>query len=232
LVLAYLDARFSLWSEVETLQRWEDVNLGATGWLMVGATVDEPGRGEAAYWELKSEQGLRLGRRRYAILNLEGFGLVASGRARDTRVTAGLRYYDRLSTRHTLAFRVSGDRAHALAPQDMPTMGAERGLRGFDAYRFWGERVILASLEDRLWLVRDLHGLVSAGVAVFVDGGLAWLEDEHAAARLRASAGAGLRLQSSRVGGNLVTRIDLARPMAGGEPGDDWVLTIAGGQAF
>jgi hypothetical protein len=232
LAIAYLDARFSLWSDVETLQRWEDVNLGATARLMVGAALDEPGSGDAVYWQLEGERGLRLGARRYAILNLETFGIAAHGRARDARVTAGVRCYDRLSARHTLALRLSGDRAHDLAPQEMPTMGAERGLRGFDAYRFWGERVLLASLEDRLWLVRDVHGLVSAGVAGFVDGGLAWLAGGHASARPRVSAGAGLRLQSSRSGHNVVTRLDLAHPIAGGETEDGWVLTIAAGQAF
>lgn len=232
LAIAYLDARFSLWSDVATLERWEDVNLGATARLMVGAAMDEPGSGDAAYWQLAGEHGLRLGARRYAILNVDASGLLARGRARDARVTAGVRYYDRLSGRHTLALRLSGDRARDLAPQEMPTMGVERGLRGFDAYRFWGERLVLASLEDRLWLVRDFHGLVSAGVAGFVDGGLAWLTGGHASARPRVSAGAGLRLQSSRVGRNVVTRIDLARPVAGGEPGDGWVLTVAAGQAF
>lgn len=232
LAIAYLDARFTVWSEIETLQRWEDVNLGATARLMVGAAVDEPGRGDPFFWQLKGEHGLRLGRQRFAILNVETFGLVTQGQARDARLTGSVRYYDRLSARHTLAFRLSGDRARDLAPQDLPTMGAERGLRGFDAYRFHGERVLLASLEDRCWLVRDLRGFVSAGVAGFVDGGLAWRAGGHLSARPRISAGAGLRLQSSRVGRNVVTRIDLAYPIAGREPGDGWVLTVAGGQAF
>jgi hypothetical protein len=232
LAIAYLDARYSVWSDVETLQRWEDVNLGATARLMVGVAVDEPESDDVACWQFDAQHGLRLGARRYAILDLQTYGLVAHGRARDARVFAGVRYYDRLSTRHTLALRLSGDRTRDLAPQEMPTMGAERGLRGFDAYRFWGERVLLASLEDRLWLVRDLYGLVSVGAAGFVDGGLAWLAGGHETARLRASAGAGFRLQSSRVGGGVVSRIDLAHPVAGGELGDGWVFTIAAGQAF
>lgn len=233
IAIGFLAERFSLGSGIETLQRWEDVSLGVDARLMIGASMRALGSDrDAVYWQLNGMHGVRLGARRFALLGARGYGLVSRGRTSETRASATVRYYDRLSSRQTLAARLTGERAHDLAPQDLPMMGAERGLRGFDAYRFWGERLLLVNLEDRLLLVRDFHGLVSAGAAAFLDGGMAWSAGGHRSARPRLSAGVGLRLQGSRNGHDVVTRIDLAHPVAGDGPGDGWVVTVASGQAF
>jgi hypothetical protein len=233
LAAGILQERYTVWSCVETLRSWEDVNLGAYLWMMAGASTRRLGAArDALYWSLEGRRGLALGPDRYALLALSGSGLVARGRVSDGRLGAALRCYQRLTARQSLALRISGNATRDLAPQDLPTMGAESGLRGFDAYRFWGERIAQANLEDRVLLVVNAMGLVSVGVVGFVDGGVAWQGDGRRAGRTRVCAGGGLRVQGTRTGGNLVTRIDVGRPIAGGEPGDGWVVSIGTGQAF
>jgi hypothetical protein len=229
----YLREGYSVWSCVETLRRCEDVNLGTNAWLMAGASSPRFGAArDALYWRLDGRRGIGLGSAAYTLIGVSGYGLVARGRLNDARFDATLRLYDRLAARHALALRLAGSVTRDLAPQDLPTMGAESGLRGFDAYAFWGDRVAQANVEDRMLLVEDAFGLVSIGVVGFVDGGLARTGGGWRATRPRICAGGGLRLQGTRTGGNLVTRIDLGHPIAGGGPGHGWILSIATGQAF
>ena len=82
-------------------------------------------------------------------------------------------------------------------------MGAESALRGFEAYRFADEQVIQLNLEDRWILLDNLMGLVSVGLVGFLDGGVAWAEGEHRAAKPRIGAGAGLRILGSRTRGTV-----------------------------
>jgi hypothetical protein len=228
-----LQEGYSVWSCVETLRRCEDVNLGASAWLMAGASSPRFGAArDALYWRLEGRRGIGLGSAAYALLGVSGYGLIARGTLSDARFDATLRLYDRLAVRHTLALRLAGSVTRDLAPQDLPTMGAESGLRGFDAYDFWGDRVALANVEDRMLLLEDALGLVSIGAVAFLDGGLARQAGAERAARPRICAGGGLRLEGTRTGGNLVTRIDLGHPIAGGEPGHGWILSVATGQAF
>ena len=157
---------------------------------------------------------------------------IIGGCGEDFRITSALRYYDNLSVRHTIATRMAFDYGLALYPQSILTLGANSGLRGFEAHRFWGERRIVWNLEDRMTIVRDLLGLLTIGVTVFADGGLAWESGEPERARPRAGAGLGLRLLGSRTRGALVSRIDIGFPVLGGEQDDGAVLSIGAGQVF
>lgn len=218
---------------VDLLGTWEDLQLGSQLELFLGYSARrwEAAR-DAPYARLRAQQGLRVGRGAFALLNAEGYGLLASEKASDALLALMLRGYAALSGRQTLALRLEARLTRDLAPQELPTMGAEHGLRGFDAYRFWGEGSWVASLEDRVLLAGDILGLVALGGAVFLDAGATWFEECRGAALGRACAGVGLRLQGSRTSGRFVTRVDLGYPVAGRESGDDWVLSLALGQAF
>jgi hypothetical protein len=231
--IGYMEERFTVWSRLETLRRWEDVNLGADLWLLAGYAGRALGADrDAVYGEWSGRRGIRLGGRAYVLFDARGTGQLARGRLTEARLSLGAKLLQGLSGRQALAACLLGERTHDLAPQSLPTLGAESGLRGYDAYRFWGEQAVKANLEHRLMLVEDWFGLVSIGTAEFVDGGMAWTVGEDRRARPRAAAGVGLRLQGSRTASNVVTRIDLGRPIAGGAPGDDWVISVAAGQAF
>jgi hypothetical protein len=218
---------------IDVLGLWEDVNLGTEMQLLVSYSSQRLGAAaEGTYLDLRAQQGMDGGRRAFALFTANGYGQVVSGALRDALLELVCRGYASLPARQTLALRLQTDLGWELAPQDLPTLGAERGLRGFDAYRFWGERSALASLEDRLFLFDDLMGILSLGVAAFVDAGTTWNPGCEDAAKVRLSAGVGLRLLGTRTTGRLVTRIDLGYPLKGSEEGDGWVVSVAAGQAF
>jgi len=218
---------------VDLLDAWEDINLGTQAQALLAYSLRRWGaERDAGYLQLDLEQGLDPGRRGLARLLVRGYGEVGAGGIGDALLVLLLRGYAALSNRQTLALRLEADLSRGLAPQDLPTLGAEHGLRGFDAYRFWGEHACGASLENRVRLVEDVLGVLSLGGVVFLEAGTTWSRGCASEAKGRACAGVGLRVQGSRTSGRFVTRLDLGHPLAGAEEGDGWVASVALGQAF
>jgi hypothetical protein len=218
---------------IDGLGQWEDFNLGTEVRLLAAWSGQRLGAArDAFYFRLVAQQGLAISQRVFLRAYASGYGAAVERGLTDARLTLLLRGYAGLAAWQTLALRLETSLSRELAPQDLPTIGAQQGLRGFDAYRFWGECTALGSLEDRLLIAQDVMGLLSIGVAGFFDAGTNWVQGCERAARPRASAGAGLRLQGSRTSGRFVTRVDIGYPIVGAEEGDGWVLSLAAGQAF
>jgi hemolysin activation/secretion protein len=137
-----------------------------------------------------------------------------------------------MSDRQTLAFQLRGDWGVRLLPQDAITLGAESGLRGFDAYDFWGERAAVMNLEDRVTLAEDFLGLVSVGMSAFADVGSIWRAGHRDEARLRVAAGLGLRVLSSRTSRRVATRIDAGLPLIGAEDHAGFIVSIGSDPDF
>ncbi len=229
----YLRERFRQHDCMDALGLTEDFDLGTAIELQAGFSPRAWGaRREGAFLTLDGQQGLALGPDRLLVAYASGSGQVIDGRLSDAQLALQGRYLHRLAARHTLAAGLRGWFSEDLAPQDAITLGAEHGLRGFEAYRYWGDHAVVANLEDRILFVRDWMGLLSIGLAGFVDAGTAWREGQARDAHGRLSAGVGLRLHSRRASGTLVTRFDIAHPIAGGEDEGGWILSIGTGQAF
>ncbi len=131
--------------------------------------------------------------------------------------------------RHTLGLGIRYAFAVGALVQDVVTLGAEEGLRGFQPYSFWGERALLVNAEDRISLLADVAGLIDVGAAVFADAG--WLRGAGGWGRVRKCVGLGLRLAGRRARSSEAVRVDLACPVGEGGLGRP-VLSIAGEQAF
>lgn len=228
-----LRERYSQYRLIDALGRWEDIDLGTS--LDLGAGYSPRAWGamrDGVYLTLRGHQGVRLGGGRLVLADAEGSGQLLRGDLVDGLLAVRARYFDRCTARHTLVAGLRGFFAADLGPQNLPTLGVESGLRGFEAYSFWGDHSLVGNLEDRVLLIDDLFGLVSIGIAGFLDGGTVWRCGRSRAAHGVASAGLGLRLQSSRASGLLVTRLDVAHPLKGGEEDEGWVVSFATGQAF
>ena len=231
--LDFVHERFSERLRIDRLADPEDFNLGSSWQLLLGYTSPRWGsQREGLHARLQVQEGLFGRERHFLLANLEGHGDYVAGSWRDASAALYVRYYANLTRRQTLALHLRTDWTIDLAPQDLPTLGAHRGLRGFDAYRFWGERLLFGSLEDRLVFGEDLFGLVTVGGALFLDAGTTWMNGEATRARPRVAGGVGLRLQASRASGGPLTRFDLGHPLVGGEEGDGWILSFSAGQAF
>ncbi|MCK4302697.1 MAG: hypothetical protein KAY24_00470, partial [Candidatus Eisenbacteria sp.] len=210
----FLRERYSQRSGINAMHCREDFNLGTELRLLLGRSARSFGAAEdGLYLELKALQGVSMGPRRFLLGTIWGVGQIIDGCGRDVRIESALRYYHNLTDRQTLAMRLRAGFGVHLAPQDIFVMGSKHGLRGYEAYRFWGERVLQLNMEDRVILLSDLMGLVTVGLAAFVDGGLAWRAGHHEEARPRLGAGIGLRFLGSRTRGTVATRIDLGFPV-------------------
>jgi hypothetical protein len=228
-----LGERYGQYRQIDALGRWEDIDLGTS--LDLGAGYSPRAWGaprDGLYLTLRGHQGVRLGRDRFLLADAEGSGQLMGGDLVDGLLAIRARYFDRCTARHTLAAGLRGSFAADLGPQNLPTLGVENGLRGFEAYNSWGDHALIGNLEDRVLLIDDLFGLVSIGIAGFLDGGTVWRCGRSRTAHGVASAGLGLRLHSSRASGLLVTRLDVAHPLKGGEEDEGWVVSFATGQAF
>ena len=229
----YIHERYSEWRNINSMGRQEDFNLGTRLRLRVGYSPRRwSERDDAWFLVAEGTQGKALGNATFALSVFETRGQLVDGELRDAWWKSSTGLYHNLNRRHTLATRLRMDLSRGLYPQHIFTMGADSGLRGFEAHRFYGEQVLLWNLEDRWILREDLLGLISIGAVGFVDGGLVWSEGTRRDAKPRVGAGVGLRLLGSRTRGLFVTRVDLGYPVVGEEDEDGWVLTIAGGQAF
>jgi len=233
LELDYVHERFTERTDINSMRRREDFNLGSAFRLLLAHSFKNWGATEDG-WVIRIEglQGKPLGPKSFLLSSFKGTTEVRGGRAEDARLRSSTAFYSRLSSYQTVAVRLRADFSKRLAPQRIFTMGAENALRGFEAYSFWGERLLQLNLEDR-WIVWDnLLGLLSIGAVAFLDTGIAWNEGASRDSTVRASAGGGLRLLGSRTSGAFVTRIDLGFPVIGRRSGDGWILSIAAGQAF
>ncbi len=231
--LDFARSRYSERTGINAFHRSEDFDLGTTLQLRAGYS---PRRWGAARdgWMFTGEgtQGLSLGRHRFLLGAFRGEGQWVDGRAEDVRIQAAVNGYANLDRRQTLAVGVRHGRGTRMAPQAVYTLGAITGLRGHESYSYWGERILAVNLEDRIAVAENLFGLVTAGVTLFTDWGLAWRPGRHEEARPRGALGLGLRLLGSRTAGLLVTRIDVGFPLAGAPDDAGPVVSIGAGQAF
>ena len=226
-------SRYSDRAGINAFYRSEDFDLGATFRLRGGYSAQTWGAARDGWWfGGRGTQGLSLGPRRFLLGTISGEGQWAGGRAEDVRIQTALNGYANLDRRQTLAAAVRYGHGTRMAPQAVYTLGAITGLRGFESYRYWGERSLLVNLEDRIAIADDLLGLLTAGLTVFSDWGWVWPAGSHQEARPRGVVGLGLRLLGSRTAGTLVTRIDIGFPVAGAPPGAGPVISIGTGQVF
>lgn len=139
--------------------------------------------------------------------------------------------------RHTLAAGYTLDYGRGLDGDREFLLGADKGLRGYDANTFTGDKRLLINIEDRVHLKEDIYKMVSLGAAAFVDiggttsGPFANLLGED----LYGDAGVGLRFAFPRSSGGKILRVDIAVPFRDGADGTDgyeFRIIFAGGQVF
>lgn len=139
--------------------------------------------------------------------------------------------------RHTLAAGFSLDYGYKLDNDREFLLGADNGLRGYDAKTYTGDKRLLLNLEDRVHFIDDAFQLVSIGGAAFIDAGGSTRESignlfgDH----FFTNVGVGLRIAFPRSTGSRVLRVDLAFPLRDGPDGTGAFeprLILSGGQVF
>lgn len=140
----------------------------------------------------------------------------------------GVRYYWRWGGYQTTAIRFDLSVINGVSRYGQFLLGGENGLRGYDARSFAGSRMVLGTVEQRVF-GPNLLSLAGVGGVLFVDFGDAWKAGEDFRwNRLKSNWGAGLRIGLLRSSQFKVLRLDWARPFGPGS----WVVSFGTGMSF
>jgi len=115
--------------------------------------------------------------------------------------------------------RLYGETSHGLDLDRQLTLGADRGLRGWDPDYFDGTGRAVLNVQWRTLIKENVLGLFSVGVVFFGDAGATWAPrvgpDSDG---IRLDAGAGLLFDLAHLGRSSLLRVDVAFPDDGSGP--------------
>jgi hemolysin activation/secretion protein len=152
-------------------------------------------------------------------------GRVEEGSAKDTLLSASLRYYWQTSLRTTFFTSLSAEQGWELDADHELYLGGDNGLRGYPLRYQTGSGRALLTVEQRFYTNRTLWRLAKIGAAVFADVGKTWGESAFGPTGglgVLKDIGFGLRLGHMRTGLANVLHLDIAFPLDG-DPSIDQV---------
>ncbi|HEX5004195.1 MAG TPA: hypothetical protein VFV65_02710 [Gemmatimonadales bacterium] len=109
-------------------------------------------------------------------------------------------------------------------------LGLNSGPRAFGVHSFTGNRAFFTTAEARRLLWPRMFGVLSVGVAAYVDYGGAWWSGSPV--RTGTDVGVGLRLAQTRSSQGIVSRVDLSWRFANDAVGSGWVVSLGRGFVF
>ncbi|HSP16859.1 MAG TPA: hypothetical protein VLV78_19085 [Thermoanaerobaculia bacterium] len=201
--------------------RYDDFDLGSRLSMQAGTSRT------ANELTARFQSGLRLGERAF-LLPRVSFGSRFGPRAENEITSASIKLIWRsdLLSPQTLVSRLQIDEGRRLDRDVQFFADALHGLRGYPAYAFEGHQAVVANVEDRLFLGRELLHLFAPGLALFADAGKAGLSG------VKSDFGAGLRMAIPRADSTML-RFDLAYALQNSPISRrGFVVSFATSQAF
>ena len=247
LAYSFIEPDFIAMSHIDRFQRIQNFNLGDQFGVLVNFAPEALGSyDDTLLYSMNRSRGHQFSEGSF----LRG-ELSASGRATESgfdnslleaellffNVLGPAHYGDWFLGQHTLAASLNIDYGNKFDGDRQLSLGADSGLRGYDARTFNGDKRFLLNLEDRIHLADDVFELLDIGTSFFMDiGGATYdsatrlLQDE-----LYSNVGVGLVLGFPRSSGGRVLRFDIALPLRDGPDETarfELRLFVSGGQTF
>ena len=217
-------------------ERPVDVNLGAESGLWFGYAVrnESTRQGDTFFVAANHSQGLAFGDSRMVLANVSWASRVRGGRAENGTLRARLLFADYTLRRQVLLVQGRIVWGVNLDPEVQVKLGVASGLRGYRVNEFVGDRSVLLSAEHRWFFAEDVLGLVSLGIAGFIDSGYAWPRGVPASIRdMRSNVGLGLLIGRKQVStANAGMRIDMAYALDPVPGQSRWVLSFGTSHGF
>lgn len=212
----------------------EDFNIGPSVEATFGrAGPWAEGASEASFAKLKAFAGNDFGVSHFGLATIQGEGRFESGAWRGARTRADYEFYNHFTPRQTFAFHLAGEYLANPDPGEQVLLGGDRGLRGYQLNQFAGNKLVLANLENRFFLVDDLWKVLSLGTVIFMDAGYVWDPGERVNfGDLKLDIGTGLRFHISRSSFGNVLRLDVAYAVHEVPNESRVVVTFGSSQAF
>ncbi len=191
--------------------RVDDLSLGRE--LTVGLSVSIPGlsqdTGGRIY--LSARQGFEVKPEHYLLLHASQQATRLEGHWINVITTLEGQYYQRLSTKQTLAVLSTWNFGRDVEGTKRTLLGGDTGLRAFRSRAFAGSSSALLTVEHRVFTDRQLTRLFRIGVATFLDLGSAWEDSEGlSASDLHADLGIGLRFLLAPSGSGTTLHVNAA----------------------
>jgi hypothetical protein len=204
-------------TELNDIGRTEDIALGWNIRAIVGLAKKRFGSDrDATLVDAAFKKGWEPGGAgRLLLLSAGASTRLERDEDRDTKISAGARYYRRNLEKNLFAVSLNSLVTRRLDPENQVLLGGDSGLRGYPLRYQAGERRTLLSVEQRFFTDWYPFRLFRVGYAVFADAGRVGGRDPRATPSrgVLYDVGAGLRLSSSRSSSGSVVHIDLAFPL-------------------
>ena len=227
--------RFVRLTHINQFERSEDFNLGVESFGTVGLSTPTLGGGEARalFLAVGHARGITFGEAHFMVAEGRFDGRRERGDWRNAVATLQGRYLRKHAPRHVLLSRVTYQHGYNLDPEIQLLLGVETGLRGYPVRQFSGDRLLLLSTEERWFFADDVGQLFSLGVAVFVDSGFVWSEQQTVdLSDLKSAVGLSLLLGSNRLSTRGGIRIDVGYGLNNVNRVGRWVFSAGSDIAF
>jgi outer membrane protein assembly factor BamA len=231
---SYLHDRFIEASNVQQINRIEDINLGSQfRWRLGQVHSSTPELDNATLLALDYTKAFQLSPTQLLTSQWASSGFYNRNGATQSLTSAALAYHWQNFSRgqfYVLASEVYGKNLFADTPLEL---GGDTGLRGYPARFIAGEHLRLLTIEQRYFGEKEWFSLFHMGAAVFYDQGQVWgstAVPQTYQQTLR-DVGIGLRISGTRTGGreegiHNIAHIDLSYPLDGGKDIDKYQMSV------
>jgi hypothetical protein len=230
-----VEERISRFDRGEDFNVANDLNLSvAFSAELFGADADE------WIFTLSDVQGHSFRKGHFLFVDASAEGIWDGDRVRNGLFSVGYDHYlqdtclDWGPFLHTLHWLGTFSYGTHLDSDRLLGLGYPNGLRGYSRDAFTGDKLLLVSLEDRIFLSNNLFNLVALGFLLFFDSGFVWDEGQSIdLSDLRYDVGVGLRIALPAVAGQSVLQLTWGFPLgSGADPFGDSVFTVATSTGF
>jgi outer membrane protein assembly factor BamA len=208
-----VEDRYVKTENLDLIGRTEDVYLGRSLYVELGYSAPPyGGMGRAWLAQAAALAGWQSGDRRYLLLSATLGGRLDDGAAHNVSLSAGGRYFERLTDHQLFYVSLSGTTSHRLDADQQLLLGGDNGLRGYPIRFQGGTSSALLTLEHRVYTDWFPFRLLRIAGAVFLDAGRTWGQDVVGAVPLGllTDVGLGVRFGNVRSGLGNVLHVDLS----------------------
>jgi hypothetical protein len=231
-----LHADFLKWNYVNHDERYEDIAVGPSLSLRLGVSPRAFGVPKTTgLVGLRLGTGFRTGPRGFLQAAVAWESRIGRG-LENSLLSASLLFVHRFDSapRQTLVARIAGLRGWNLDRDVQIFADAGAGLRAYRLRAFEGDSRIILNVEHRIFSEWNLFHLLSPGLAIFVDAGLAGGHDHPIRfSSVKVDAGVGLRVAMAWAPVVNIFRLDVGYAFQRDPAGRrGWLISFSTGQAF
>jgi len=236
-----LGVNYLVEERISRFDRREDFNIANDLSLSLAFSAELLGADEDEWhFSISDVQGHAFRKGHFLFVRASGEGMLGGNRVRNGLFSVGYDHYlqdtflDWGPFLHTLHWLGSFDYGTNLDPDRLLGLGYPNGLRGYSREAFTGDKRLLLSLEDRIFLAENLFRLAALGILVFFDTGFVWDQGQSVdLADLRHAVGTGLRVALPAVAGTNILQLTWGFPLGSAvDPLGDSVFTVVTSTTF